>query len=205
MTALEIQRLYLRAALAHAAEASTPALPHAVPDTETAEVLEAWEEVLTDLETDLARAADRIDWIAKLQLLESYRRRDGLDWDSARLGMIDLQYHDLRVDKGLYYRLADAGRMRRLFTDEQITWAANHPPEETRAWLRGTLVTDYRHLVAGASWDQVLLRPDEVSPPVRLYMPQPEAGRRVEAEAVLTSAEDPHSLISGLQELLKAP
>lgn len=205
MTALAIQRLYLDAAVTHATEVSTPGLPHAVPDTETAEVLEAWEDVLTDLAEDPARAADRVDWVAKLQLLESYRRRDGLDWDSARLGLIDLQYHDLRQDKGLYYWLARAGRMRRLFTDEQVTWAATHPPEETRAWLRGKLVSDYSHLVAGASWDQILLRPDEAAPPVRLYMAEPEAGARVSAEAVLDSAQDPHALISELQKLLSTP
>lgn len=202
MTAVEIQRLYLEAAVTHAGRVSTPGLPHAVPDTETAEVLEAWEDVLTDLAEDPARAADRVDWVAKLQLLESYRRRDGLDWESARLGLIDLQYHDLRPEKGLYYRLARAGRMRRLFTDEQVAWAAAHPPEETRAWLRGKLVSDYSQLVAGASWDQVLLRPDEASPPVRLHMAEPEAGSRVEAEPVLNSTDDPQRLIDGLQELL---
>lgn len=205
MTALEIQRLYLRAAVAHAAEASTPSLPHTVPDTETAEVLEAWEDVLTDLQEDPARAADRVDWVAKLQLLESYRRRDDLEWSSPQLGMIDLQYHDLRLEKGLYYRLATAGRMRRLFTDEQISWAATHPPEETRAWLRGTLISEYGHLVAGASWDHVLLRADEISPPVRLHMPEPQNGRRVEAERVLRGARDPRAMINELQTLLKAP
>ena len=202
MTAVEIQRLYLQAALSHAGEAASPGLPHAVPDTETAEVLEAWEEILTDLEEDPAHAADRVDWVAKLQLLESYRRRDSLEWDSAQLGMIDLQYHDLREDKGLYYRLVRAGRMRRLFTDEQLAWAAAHPPEETRAWLRGKLVSDYSQLVAGASWDQVLLRPDEASAPVRLHLAEPEAGRRTEAEPVLESAPDAHTLIGRLQELL---
>lgn len=116
--------------------------------------------------------------------------------------MIDLQYHDIREEKGLYYWLVRAGRMRRLFTDEQVTWAADHPPEETRAWLRGKLVSDYSHLVAGASWDQVLLRPDEVSPPVRLQLAEPEAGRRTEAEPVMESASDAASLISALQDLL---
>ncbi|WP_300343250.1 depupylase/deamidase Dop [Nesterenkonia sp.] len=202
MTALEIQRLYLRAAVSHAAEVSTPGLPHAVPDTETAEVLEAWEEVLSDLTEDPARAADRVDWVAKLQLIESYRRRDGLDWDSPRLGLLDLQYHDLREEKGLYYRLARAGRMRRLFTDEQITWAASHPPEETRAWLRGRLVTEHSDAVAGASWDQILLRPCEASPPVRLQLPDPQAGTRVEVEHILTSAPDAAALIQQLRQLL---
>ena len=142
------------------------------------------------------------DWVAKLQLLESYRRRDSLDWNSARLGMIDLQYPRHPRREGPLLLAGPCRADRRLFTDEQVTWAADHPPEETRAWLRGKLVSDYSHLVAGASWDQVLLRPDEVSPPVRLQLAEPEAGRRTEAEPVMESASDAASLISALQDLL---
>ncbi|WP_238385285.1 depupylase/deamidase Dop [Nesterenkonia muleiensis] len=202
MTALEIQQQYLQAATAHARTVHAPGLPHAAPDTETAEVIEAWHQLLNDLAEDLSLAADRVDWVSKLQLLESYRRRDSLDWDSPTLGMIDLQYHDLRPEKGLYYKLARAGRMRRLFTDEQVAWAAEHPPEETRAWLRGQLVTQHAQAVVGASWDQVLLRPDEVSPPVRLHLPDPYAATRVKAEPVLESAADTAELVEGLQYML---
>ncbi|GFZ79882.1 depupylase/deamidase Dop [Nesterenkonia alkaliphila] len=194
MTALQIQQAYLEAAVAQ--------LPGRAPDTETAEVIEAWQQLLTDLAEDPALAADRVDWVAKLQLLESYRRRDGLDWDSPRLGMIDLQYHDLRPEKGLYYRLAAAGRMRRLFTDDQVAWAAQHPPEETRAWLRGQLVSRHGQAVAGASWDQVLLRPDSAAPPVRLHLPDPFSGTRAQAETVLDEAADSQQLVEGLQQLL---
>ncbi|NLS08681.1 proteasome accessory factor PafA2 [Nesterenkonia sp. MY13] len=203
MSAVEIQREYLIAALEHARSASTPGLPDTAPDTETAEVLEAWEELLTDLAEEPSRAADRVDWLAKLQLLESYRRRDGLDWDSATLGMIDLQYHDLRPEKGLYYKLARAGRMRRLFTDEQINWAAQHPPEETRAWLRGTLITEHSQAIAGASWDQILLRPDPAAAPVRLQLSNPFTGARTETEPVLRTAADTPAMVQGLQQLLE--
>lgn len=202
MTALQIQHQYLQAVVAHAREVSAPKLPHAAPDTETAELIEAWGDLLIDLQQDVSRAADRVDWVAKKQLLESYRRRDGLDWDSPRLGMIDLQYHDLRPEKGLYYRLARAGRMRRLFTEEQIDWAASHPPEETRAWLRGQLITRHPKSVAGASWDQILLRPDDVSPVVRLKLTDPFSGNREQAEPVLEQVENPAQLVSGLQDLL---
>lgn len=205
MTALEIQRLYLDAAVAHSTRASAPGLPDAVQDTETAEVLEAWEGLLDDLESDPALAADRVDWVAKLQLLESYRQRDGLEWDSPRLGMIDLQYHDLRPEKGLYYRLVRAGRMRRLFTDEQIRWASAHPPEETRAWLRGQLVTRHSDVVAGASWDTVLLRPEHTAAPVRIHLSDPVSGTRAQMEPVLQSSTTPQQLVRGLQQQLAKP
>ena len=52
--------------------------------------------------------------------------------------MLDLQYHDLRPDKGLYYppRAAGAGS-KRIVTDEEITRAITEPPEDTRAYFRG--------------------------------------------------------------------
>ncbi|GAB3844158.1 depupylase/deamidase Dop [Nesterenkonia populi] len=205
LTALDIQRLYLEAAKEHAREQTAPSLPHTAPDTETAEVIEAWEQLINDLSTDVASAADRVDWVAKMQLMESYRRRDSLEWDSPRLGILDLQYHDLREDRGLYYKLVRAGRMRRLFTDDQIAWAAAHPPEETRAWLRGTLVSEYSHLLVGASWDQVLLRAEPGAPLVRIPLAEPRAAARVEAEPVLRAAEDDAGLIDGLERLVGGP
>ncbi len=54
--------------------------------------------------------AGELDWVAKRELMEGYRRRDGLDWDAARLHLVDLQYADVRAEKGLYNRLAAAGR-----------------------------------------------------------------------------------------------
>ncbi|WP_010525033.1 depupylase/deamidase Dop [Nesterenkonia sp. F] len=203
MTALQIQRLYLRAAVSRAAEKSGPKAARHAPDTETAEVLEAWEQLLDDLAEDVDSAADRVDWVAKRQLLESYRRRDGLDWDAPVLAMVDLQYHDIRPEKGLHHRLVRAGRMRRLFTDDAVRWSAGHAPEETRAWLRGQLVAEHPELLAGASWDQILLRPDPASPPERLSMPEPTTGARAEAEPVLLAAKDPRAMISGLRRMLE--
>ena len=125
-------------------------------DESTVQVLDRWERVLTGLVTEPSALASQIDWIAKLQLLEGYRSRDGLDWSDARLQLVDLQYSDVRPDKGLYHRLAAKGRMERLFTDEQIRDAATDPPLDTRAWFRGECIRRYGDQVAAASWDSVI-------------------------------------------------
>ena len=83
-------------------------------DAPTRDVLERWESVLTRLERDPFECADELDWVAKLKLLNSYRDRDGLAWSDAKLHLIDLQYADLRPEKGLYHRLVKLGRMKRL-------------------------------------------------------------------------------------------
>ncbi|HEX5770744.1 MAG TPA: depupylase/deamidase Dop, partial [Nocardioidaceae bacterium] len=78
-------------------------------DSQTLDVLERWESVLTRLETDPMQLSRELDWVAKLKLLNSYRERDGLDWDDAKLHLVDLQYSDIRPDKGLYHRLVRMG------------------------------------------------------------------------------------------------
>ena len=62
----------------------------------------------TRLERTRCCAREELDWVAKLELLEPYRDRDGLDWDDAKLHLIDLQYADMRPEKGLYHRLRPA-------------------------------------------------------------------------------------------------
>ncbi|GAA1169801.1 proteasome accessory factor A [Nesterenkonia xinjiangensis] len=203
MTALDIQRLYLKAAISRASEKSGPKTALTAPDTETAEILEAWGTLLEDLTEDVSQAADRVDWVAKLALMESYRRRDGLDWDAPQLKLIDLQYADLRPERGLYHKLVRAGRMRRLFSDEQIAWAAAHPPEETRAWLRGQLVAQHSEHLVGASWDQILLRTGPLARATRLSMTEPTRGSRNDAELVLLDADTPEKLVAGLTRLLQ--
>src|SRR5699024_3352945 len=68
LTALEIQRSLLEALTA----AADP------DDRETAQVLRSWSEILELLEQDPPSAAERVEWVAKLQLLERYRRRHEL-------------------------------------------------------------------------------------------------------------------------------
>src|SRR5919112_1109342 len=80
-------------------------------DPQTVDVLERWESVLARLAQDPMLCARELDWVAKLRLLEGYRSRDGLAWGSSRLQLVDLQYSDVRPDKGLYARLVARGSM----------------------------------------------------------------------------------------------
>ena len=47
--------------------------------------------------------------MAKLRLLEGYREREELGWASPKLQLVDLQYSDVRPEKGLYHRLVARG------------------------------------------------------------------------------------------------
>ncbi len=125
-------------------------------DAQTADVLSRWESVLDRLETDKMSCARELDWVAKLKLLEQYRDRDGLEWDDAKLHLIDLQYSDIRPDKGLYQRLVRLGKIDRLLGDGEVADAMHLPPEDTRAYFRGRCLEKYADRIAAASWDSVI-------------------------------------------------
>src|SRR5690349_5882694 len=125
-------------------------------DPQTKDVLDRWESVLGRLEVDAMSLSRELDWVAKLELLEGYRARDGLDWSAPRLQLVDLQYSDVRPDKGLYNRLVARGRMERLLDDDEIERAMTTPPEDTRAYFRGRCLAQYADDVAAASWDSVI-------------------------------------------------
>ena len=125
-------------------------------DEQTRDVLGRWESVLTRLEDDPRTCSREVDWVAKLAILDGYRDRESLDWASHKLQLVDLQYHDVRPDKGLYNRLAARGSVELLVTEDAVTRAMTAPPEDTRAYFRGRCLEKYAGEVAAASWDSVI-------------------------------------------------
>ncbi|MEE1621213.1 depupylase/deamidase Dop [Zafaria sp. Z1313] len=148
LTALDLQEAYLEAARRHCASTGAG-------DPATAEVLERWTAVLDGLRSDPARVAPQVDWVAKLRLMDQYRERHGAAWDDPRIALMDLQWADVRPEKGLHHRLAERGHIERLFTPEEVRAAVVGPPEDTRAYFRGRALTTYPDDVVGASWDAV--------------------------------------------------
>ena len=133
-SALELQKEYLD--LAHRYYSTRPMSP------EAADILQKWEYVLTKLEEDPMQLHREIDWIIKLHLLQAYGERSNLPPEASgdRMLMLDLQYHDIRREKGLYFLLARKGQVVRLASDEQIETAMVDPPQNTRAKMRGELI-----------------------------------------------------------------
>lgn len=154
VTALDLQWMYHEAA---AKLAQDTGVADAVDgDGHTHEVLERWAATLTQLDSDRKAAATSVEWLAKLSLLEGYRDRDNLAWNDARLGLVDLQWADIRPEKGLYYRLLARNRMQRIVEDSEIAAAVTEPPSDTRAFFRGRCISSFGKDVVGASWDSVI-------------------------------------------------
>ncbi|HEY7401451.1 MAG TPA: depupylase/deamidase Dop [Actinomycetota bacterium] len=165
---------------------------------ENREVLERWEAVLAALETDPLSLHRELDWVAKHRLLDAYRERDGLGWGDPKLRAIDLQYHDVRRSKGLYYRLEAAGKVERLTTDHEVDLAIMEPPEDTRAYFRGNCISRYPDAIAAASWDSIIM---DVGAEAlqRIPMREPLRGTKAHVEELLDACEDAASLVAHLQ------
>jgi proteasome accessory factor A len=172
LTALEIQQEFWETARRYVDQRGS--------DEQTEDVMTRWALVLEQLGKDPALAAPVVDWVAKWQLLDGYRVRDGLTWDSMRLQAIDLQYSDVRADRGLAARLEQRGRLERLFTDSEVDRAAVEPPADTRAWFRGECMRRYGAQVAAASWDSVVF--DLPGQAALIRVPTMEPGKGTEAQ-----------------------
>ncbi|MDP9392894.1 MAG: proteasome accessory factor PafA2 [Actinomycetota bacterium] len=169
-------------------------------DPQTRDVLDRWESVLTRLESDPRSLRRELDWVAKLDILEGYRSRDGLDWSAPRLEAVDLQYSDVRAGKGLYNLLATKGRFDRLVDDATVGHAVHEPPEDTRAYFRGRCLAQYADDIAAASWDSVIFDLPGRDSLQRVPTLEPLRGTRAHVGELLdrcTTAEDLVRAITG--------
>ena len=132
VSALDIQSEYLNRAIRFAEH-------HELSPLE-AKALSMWEYCLTAIEDNPLKLEREIDWVIKHNLMEAYRARHDLSLADAKVALVDLQYHDVNRDRGLFYRMQRRGMVERTCTDAEISHAVENPPETTRARLRGEFI-----------------------------------------------------------------
>src|SRR5213594_3008960 len=177
ISAIDVQRIYLRAASRLDPRPRGDSL--AGSDEEWGWILREWENVLNDLERDVMSARDRIDWVAKKFLLEALQQEEKLAWSDPWLQSIDLEYHNLDLDRGLYYELVRKGLMRRITSEEEIRAAIFNPPETTRAFFRGRAVARFNDEISSIQWDEIVFTSGAHS--CRVALPEPAMNARLEA------------------------
>jgi proteasome accessory factor A len=104
------------------------------------QALDMWEHCLTGLEHDPWSLDRECDWVIKHHLIERYRAKNGVPLTHPKVALIDLQYHDVNRERGLFYKMQSAGLVERTCTDEAIDTAVEQPPQTTRARLRGEFI-----------------------------------------------------------------
>lgn len=132
LSALDIQREYLNCALKFADT-------HGFTESEM-KALEMWEHCISTTENDPLKLGTEIDWVIKHNLIEAFRSKHGLALDDARVQTLDLQYHDIRQDRGVFYRLQARSMVERICKEEDIVAAMDIAPQTTRARLRSEFI-----------------------------------------------------------------
>jgi proteasome accessory factor A len=147
-TALEVQWALVERAAKYAHSHGLSA----VGDEVGADVLARWESTLAALERDPDSVAAQVDWVAKRRVVEGFRERNDLPATSAKLKAIDLQYHDLRLDRGLAYRVG----LDTVVEAADVEDAIDQPPTTTRAYFRGRCLQKFGDDIVAANWDSMV-------------------------------------------------
>ena len=190
ITAVEVQWEYLRLAKKYVEENEDD-------DRVTTDVLARWEHVLEGLESDPRSLERELDWVAKLSVMDAYRERDGLGWDHPKLRLIDLQYHDVRRPKGLYWKLESSGKVETIVSPAEIDHAVDHPPEDTRAYFRGECLRRFSPVIVAASWDALIFDTGE-EPLRKVPTMEPMRGTKEHVQALLDDSPDASRLLANL-------
>lgn len=145
LSALDIQESYC--------DAASRALSGT--DEETDWLLREWAETLSLLAQDRSRLVGKLDWVTKQWLLESFMREERISWNDPWLASLDLEYHSVHPEQGLYLGLEAEGKAWRLTTDEGIEEAMWNGPTDTRGGLRGLCVQRFSGQIKSMQWERI--------------------------------------------------
>src|SRR5690349_6511789 len=167
-------------------------------DDDTAEVMRWWAVILDRLERDPMEASRELDWVAKQQVMQGYIERDGLEWSDSRLRAIDIQWSDVRPDRGIFHKLRAAGRFEELVPEAVVLEAVREPPVDTRAFFRGKCLEKYPDQIAAASWDSVIFDIPGQPSLQRVPMLEPLRGTKATVGPLLDRSPDAATLLREL-------
>ena len=180
ISAIDVQRIYLKAA----AKIDPPspgygAASHELVSEDRQWILREWENVLNDLERDVTLTRDRVDWMAKKFLLNALQEEEKLSWSDPWLQSIDLEYHNVDLERGLFYELVRQGSVRRVVSEDEIKMSIFNPPETTRAFFRGRSVAKFNDWITSLQWDEIVFGQGAQSR--RIALPEAALDARLEA------------------------
>ena len=169
ISAIDVQRIYLTAAANISDDGAE----------DRQWILGEWENVLNDLERDVMVTRNRVDWAAKKFLLDALQEEEKLSWRDPWLQSIDLEYHNVDLERGLYYELVRQGSMRRIVSEDEIKMSIFTPPETTRAFFRGRSVARFNDEITSIQWDEIVFANGSQSR--RVALPEASLDARLEA------------------------
>ena len=188
-TAVQVQQDYLEMALRYFSSREIDPL--------TKDVLTRWERVLGQLAEDPMQLDREVDWVIKRKIILEYMSRRKVEIGDPQVHMMDLQYHDIRPEKGLYHLLERRGDVDRILSNEEIEHAIVNPPPDTRAFFRGECIRRYGDSVFGVNWDSISFNLGE-EPIKRILMNEPLKGTKRHVEELLRQSPTVVDLVRNL-------
>ncbi|MFQ5991168.1 MAG: Pup--protein ligase [Nitrospiraceae bacterium] len=166
LSGVEIQRLYW--------ERAQDYLSTQPPDPVMSDILNKWGGLLDRLDDDPMQLFREVDWVGKKMLIERFLSRKECGWDDPRVFLMDLQYHDVKRTRGLYYLMESRLLFERVIDEETVQRAMSVPPQTTRAKVRGDFIrfaraknrsytVDWTYLKLNGYWEETILCMDPFS------------------------------------------
>ncbi len=134
-------------------------------------VLKEWERTLNDLKKSPEKLSDRIDWAIKKELFSEFMEAENLEWDDPWMKSLDLEYHNIDKERGLFRGLEQEGRIAQFFPEEKVTQAIETPPDGTRAMIRGKAVEYCADSIKNIHWTGVEYKDGSYSDLTRVITP----------------------------------
>jgi proteasome accessory factor A len=124
-------------------------------DEESSWILGEWSTALEDFRRDPSLLSDRVDWIAKKELFDSFRQEQSLASDDPWLQSLDLAYHNLDPEEGLFWEMESSGAIRRLTKEADVVKALNAPPGRGRPRIRSAILSRFADVISEAGWERI--------------------------------------------------
>ncbi len=168
-------------------------------DENSRQVVDFWEQAITGLRNKREDLADRIDWIAKLILIEKYQEKNGLTIDDDVIKSIDIKYSEITSEDGIAQVLKRNRLLKEYLNPFDVQEAVSEPPINTRAWFRGKSVSKFSKSIAAASWDSLIFDIDKNQPLFRIATADPLKGTQELTSEMINQSDTALDLVNSIR------
>ncbi len=168
-------------------------------DENSRQVVDFWEQAITGLRNKREDLADRIDWIAKLILIEKYQEKNGLTIDDDVIKSIDIKYSEITSEDGIAQVLKRNRLLKEYLNPFDVQEAVSEPPINTRAWFRGKSVSKFSKSIAAASWDSLIFDIDKNQPLFRIATADPLKGTQELTGEMINQSDTALDLVNSIR------
>ena len=190
-SAIDIQEWYL--------EKSKLYLSQIGYDNNSRQVIDFWEQVVSGLKNNKEDLADRVDWIAKLALINRYQEKEILSLKDDLIQSLDFKYSEITSDDGIAQVLRRKNFLKQYLEASEVDKAISEPPTDTRAWFRGKALSKFSKSIAAASWDSLILDIDKNQPLFRISTTDPLKGTKSLTGEIISQSDTALDLVNSIR------